>query len=139
MSRLLTPEDLYAVKLADDPHISPDGERIAYVQVAMDRDSYEYRRMIWVAPVNGGEAQQFTSGPNDTAPRWSSDGTQLAFVRGPSGEVKPANEQERDRGKGKPQLWVMPAFGGEARQVTWLRYGAGPAEWSPDGTTLAFT
>jgi dipeptidyl aminopeptidase/acylaminoacyl peptidase len=139
MSRLLTPEDLYAVKLADDPRISPDGERIAYVQVTMDRDSYEYRRTIWVAPVNGGEAQQFTSGPNDTAPRWSPDGKQLAFVRGPAAEVKPANEQERDRGKGKPQLWVMPAFGGEARQLTWLRYGAGPAEWSPDCTTLAFT
>ncbi len=138
MPRMLTPEDLYALKLAGDPRISPDGTRIAYVRIAMDRDSYEYRRTIWMVPTAGGEARQFTSGPNDTSPRWSPDGKTLAFLRAPAGDVKPANEQERDRGKGKPQIWVMPADGGEARQLTYLRHGAGAPMWSPDSTTLAF-
>jgi dipeptidyl aminopeptidase/acylaminoacyl peptidase len=33
----------------------------------------------------------------------------------------------------------MSMMGGEARQLTDLPRGAGPAEWSPDGRTLAFT
>ncbi len=138
MSRLLTAEDLYAIKQIEDPRISPDGSRIAYVLMEMDRDAYEYRRSIWVAPVGGGEPRRFTSGANDVAPRWSPDGRSIAFVRAPAGEVKPTTEEERAAGKGQAQLFVMPTDGGEARQVTHMRYGAGAAEWSPDGTTLLF-
>ena len=138
MSRLLTPEDLYAIVLADDPRISPDGSRVAFVKTEIDRESYEYRRSIWIVPATGGETIRFTAGPNDRDPRWSPDGKALAFVRGPAGEVKPENEEERDRGKGQPQLWVLPADGGEARQLTFLRHGASNPVWSPDGTTILF-
>src|SRR5215472_11975789 len=100
MPRLLAPEDLYALKLVEDPRIAPDGTRIAYVQMSIDRESYEYRRSIWVAPFEDGEPRQFTAGPNDSAPSWSPDGRMLAFLRAPGGEVKPADETERDKGKG---------------------------------------
>ena len=79
--------------------------------------------------------RRFTAGPNDTSPRWSPDGAALAFVRAPQGEVKPANTEERARGVGKPQIWLLPTDGGEARQLTFLRYGAGNPVWSPDGAT----
>jgi dipeptidyl aminopeptidase/acylaminoacyl peptidase len=138
MTRALTAEDLYAITLAEDPRIAPDGTRIAFVRVEMDRERYEYRRSIWLVPAAGGEPRRFTAGPNDRAPRWSPDGTQLAFVRAPAGEVKPANAEERERGVGKPQIWLMPVDGGEARQMTFLRYGAGAPEWSPDSQTLLF-
>ncbi len=138
MTRLPVADDLYAIKLAEDPRISPDGAHIAYVHMEMDRDAYEYRRSIWVVPTAGGEPRRYTSGQNDTAPRWSPDGRTLAFVRAPAGEVKPANEEERTRGKGKPQIWVIPADGGEARQLTFLRHGAGAPVWSPDSSTLLF-
>jgi dipeptidyl aminopeptidase/acylaminoacyl peptidase len=139
MPRLLAPEDLYALTLVEGPRIAPDGTRIAYVQTSIDRESYEYRRSIWVAPFEGGKPRQFTAGPKDSAPRWSPDGRMLAFLRAPGGEVKPADKAERDKGKGKPQIWVIATEGGEARQVTFLRNGAGAPEWSPDGATLLFS
>ncbi|MHC4416736.1 MAG: prolyl oligopeptidase family serine peptidase [Planctomycetota bacterium] len=71
------------------------------------------------------EPRQLTFGDRrDGAPELSPDGRRIAFVRG--GE---------DDG-GKPQVWVMRADGGEARQITTLEHGAGSVRWSPDGRRL---
>jgi dipeptidyl aminopeptidase/acylaminoacyl peptidase len=139
MTRRLEPEDLYAIKLVEDPQITPDGGRVAYVVVEIDRKTYEYHRTIWVAATDAGEPRRYTAGDNDTIPRWSPDGRSLAFVRAPAGEVKPKNEEERDRGVGKPQLWLLPADGGEARQLTWSRWGAADPLWSPDGASIVYS
>ena len=53
MSRRLEPQDLYAIKLVEDPQIAPDGKRIAYVTAEIDRQTYDYHRTIWVAPADG--------------------------------------------------------------------------------------
>ncbi|MEO7001795.1 MAG: hypothetical protein ABI068_08225, partial [Ktedonobacterales bacterium] len=140
MSRLLTADDLYAFTFLEEVRLSPDGTRIAYTQSEIDRDNYEYRRAIWIVPTDGdGAPRRFTSGPNDTTPRWSPDGQTLAFLRAPTGEVKPKNAEERDKGVSQAQIWLLPVAGGEARQLTSLRYGAGELVWSPDGRTLLFT
>ena len=141
MARLLTADDLYAFTFLEEVRLSPDGTRIAYTQSEIDRDSYEYRRSIWIVPADssGATPRRFTSGPKDTTPRWSPDGTTLAFLRAPAGEVKPKNAEERDKGVGQPQIWLLPVAGGEAHQLTSLRYGAGEPVWSPDGRTLLFS
>src|ERR1700694_2229141 len=136
MPRRLEPEDLYAIKLVDDPQLTPDGERVAYVVVEIDRKAYEYHRTIWVSGTGQNLPRRYTAGDNDTTPRWSPDGRSLAFVRAPAGEVKPKNEEERDRGVGKPQIWLLPADGGEARQLTSVRWGAGNPVWAPDAAKV---
>src|SRR5690606_29307516 len=63
-------------------------------------------------------------------PRWSPDGQQLGFVRAPRDEKKEKT--------GRPQLWVMPAHGGEPRQLTDHPLGVSAPVWSPDSTRVAY-
>ncbi len=71
----------------------------------------------------GARAKRFTAGPEDSSPRWSPDGTALAFIA--------------DRGK-SPQLYVAPLDGGEPVCLTRMPYGVSQPAWSPDGKMLAF-
>src|SRR6185312_14059113 len=139
MTRPLTPEDMYAMRLVEEVSMAPDGSHIAYVVQSMDRESYEYRRSIWLAAVDGGEPRRLTAGPNDHTPRWSPDGRALAFVRSPARPTPPRTKAERDAGAGQGQIWVLPLDGGEPTQLTKQRYGAGSPTWSPDGKTMLFT
>ena len=108
-----------------DPQISPDGTRVAFTRVAVDREADDYVTTLWIADVGAGTARALTSGLKDSQPRWSPDGRTLAFVRAPEPK-KPG------------QIWLMPMDGGEARAITSLAKGASAPAWSPDGTRLAF-
>src|SRR5215470_12275886 len=125
-ARPMTRHDLTRIRFLSDPQIAPDGRTVAFVVTTLSEEKDEYLSNIWLVDVAGGAPRRFTAGPRrDTAPRWSPDGTRLAFV------------SEREAKK-KGQLYVMPAQGGEAVRLTDLRHGVGAPEWSPDGTRLAF-
>jgi len=122
----MDPADLLAFKTIPEVDISPDGTRVAYVVTWIDTAKDEYRSTIHIAPTERGATVEFTRGPTrDSAPRWSDDGTQLAFLS--------------DREGGERQLYVMSARGGEPRRLTSMPSHAGPASWSPDGTRIAFS
>jgi len=117
--RPITAEDLLAFRLPGDPQISPDGTRIAYVETWIAKESNEYKsRIMMVAP--GIKPVAFTSGDKDSNPRWSPDGRYLAFSRA-------------------GQLWLLPADGGEAHQLTKHKGCSGSAVWSPDSKRIAMT
>src|SRR5712692_8908362 len=79
--REIQPEDLFAFKTIPDAQISPDGKRVAHVVSEIDAEKDDYRTSIWVVSADGGEPAQFTRGKKrDSAPRWSPDGTMLAFL-----------------------------------------------------------
>jgi dipeptidyl aminopeptidase/acylaminoacyl peptidase len=122
--RPITIDDLYNIQLIADPNISPDGSRIAYVVTTVDREKNGYRSNIWMVDAGGGPATRFTSGAGkDSNPRWSPDGTMLAFLS--------------DR-SGKNQIHAMYADGGEAWQVTHGANSASEIAWSSDSQSILY-
>jgi dipeptidyl aminopeptidase/acylaminoacyl peptidase len=79
-------------------------------------------RAIWSA-ARGEAPRALTHGPADSSPAWSPDGSRLAFLRAQDGPA---------------QVWLLPADGGEAEQLTTLPLGAGAPVWRPDGSAIAF-
>src|SRR5207249_3117132 len=102
---------------------------------------HAYRSSIWMVPTQGGEAKRFTMGTANThSPSWSPDGRWLAFVSEREGEAAGKNgKEQKKRGKGKAQVWLIPAYGGEARQLTFMQHGASDPVWSPDSKRLIFS
>jgi dipeptidyl aminopeptidase/acylaminoacyl peptidase len=95
--------------------VSPDGRWIVY------DNNLGGNANIYKAPLAGGEPVQLTSESGDEmGPRWSPDGTEIAFYGGLG------------------SIFVVPADGGTAARLTAGR-GSGVAPlWSPDGLQIAF-
>ena len=128
-ARSITEKDIFRFTWISDPQISPDGAQVVFVEVTASEKNDNYETALWKVPVAGGaEPERLTNGPSDTAPRWSADGRQLAFVRTLKKDGKPQ----------PPQIFVMSFSGGEPRMLTSLPKGAVSPAWSPDGTKIAF-
>ena len=121
----LEPLDFFRVQIASDPQIAPDGKRIVYVRNSADISSDRRVSNLWIINSDGTEHRPLTSGAyNDTLPRWSPDGTRLAFV------------SDRD---GKPQLYLRWMDSGQTAKLTDLENPPAGISWSPDAKQIAFT
>jgi len=128
--RPITETDLFDFVWVADPQIAPDGARIVFVRVTADRKKDQYDTALWLALADGAEPpRRLTGGTRDSAPRWSPDGSRVAFVRSVDKDGRPQ----------PPQIYVMEMAGGEPRAVTEIPRGAGNPEWAPDGRTIAFS
>src|SRR5579872_1157712 len=119
---MMTPSDFLDLIGVEDPQISPDGRSIVYVRSRYNLDANRTERSLWRIRKSG--AESFTQGIADRAPRWSTDGTKIAFLR--------TNEDK------ETSLFVMSANGGEPHAVAGPFTRIGAPEWSPDCSRFAF-
>ena len=147
MPRPPRPEDLYRLRLATDPRLSPDGRWVAMTVQTVAPSHDAYRHALWLVSTDDGpdapSPRQLTIGArHDTQPRFSPDGRTLAFLS----DRRPVVEEEPKRAKnGKDredasQVHLLPLDGpGEARRLTDLPRGVHDLAWSPDGRRLVVT
>ena len=110
-----TATEMMKLRRLADPQVSPDGSRVAFALTEVDLDGGKRNTDLWLVPVAGGEPRRITSSPaSDSRPRWSPDGTRIAFL------------SARD---GSSQVWALDLAGGEPRKLTSLATGADGFEW----------
>ena len=86
---------------------------------------FSFQDDLWKVAMDGGEAVRITAMPGkETYPRISPDGKWIAFSASPTG-----NED----------VYVMPATGGEIRQLTFHTAGDKVESWSWDNAWIYFT
>jgi dipeptidyl aminopeptidase/acylaminoacyl peptidase len=107
------------------PQLSPDGRFVAYQLQEANWDENALEAEIWITSVASGERYQLTKGKgSSTTPRWSPDGSRLAF---------------RSNRDGRQQIYVVAPPSLEPIQLTKVETGVNTFEWSPDGRRIAFT
>ena len=111
------------VRLAD-PQLSPDGKFIAVVVSRANFEENRYDPQLVLVDVST-RAQRIVVRERRglSQPRWSADGARVAFL----GTVD-----------GKPQIFVMPADGGDPRQVTQSPTGVQQFAWRPGRVEIAY-
>lgn len=121
----LEPIDVFNLQYAADPQISPDGARIVYVRQFSDIMTDKHYSNLWILSFDGADHRALTtSNYADSSPRWSPDGTRIAYV------------SNRD---GKPQIYVRWMDSGQTAKLTNLDNAPAEISWSPDGKLIAFT
>jgi len=128
--RAITPEDVVNIRIVDDPKISPDGKSVAFTVTEpadTSKPDEASNSDIWIVSTNGhGSPRKYAFGPKqEIMPRWSLDGTYLAFLS--------------NRGKDeKNQIYLMSTSGGEAEALTSMKEGVDLFKWDRDSHSITF-
>ncbi|MEM9327268.1 MAG: S9 family peptidase, partial [Bacteroidota bacterium] len=119
--------DVFELQWVSDPQISPSGDQIAYLRNRMDVMKDRRVRSIWLMNADGSGHRKLTSfDGNESSPRWSPDGSRLAFTT------------SDDDGNGS-EIYVFWTKSGQLARLSQLDRSPGGLSWSPNGQWIAFS
>jgi dipeptidyl aminopeptidase/acylaminoacyl peptidase len=134
--------DLRSLIGLSDPQVSPDGREIAVTVSRPDWKTDKASHEIDLIDVATGARRPLTRYRTDTSsPRWSPDGTRLAFIAMDTTPAAPASADEKHPsgdGEKHNQVFVLPMDGGDALRITDAARDVASFAWSPDGKTIAY-
>jgi dipeptidyl aminopeptidase/acylaminoacyl peptidase len=152
---LLRLEEFRTAVSISDPQISPGGRGVAFVTRVADYDTNKYVTTVRVVDVRTGTITT-VSRPSDSAsaPRWSPDGLQLAFLAkpkkadaapgspepnvSPSASATATATDSDDAAYDAPQIAVLSSSSFTPVFVTHEPRGVKSFAWQPDGRGFAF-
>jgi len=101
-----------------------DARMLRYPDVSATHITFVYAGDIWVAPKDGGTASRLSSpAGQETFPRFSPDGSQIAF----SGNYD-----------GNTDIYVIPSMGGTPERITHHPMSDRMLDWHPDGKRVLY-
>ncbi len=117
--------DVFQLEYASDPQISPDGRMVVYKRNGFDIMKDKAKGSLWILNTDGSDHHKLTaSETNESAPRWSPDGSRIAF--------------SRSTGEGS-EIYMYWMQHGTMARVSQLENSPSSLAWSPDGKWLAFS
>ena len=119
----LDPQLLLEIRSVGAPVFDPAGRSLLLTETYFSPAENRQESRILRVDLSSGACDALTFGPMDTSPRFSPDGSHIAFLR---------------RKDGRAQIHVMPADGGEAHAVTDLSHGVRELCWL-DGNRIVLT
>lgn len=124
-----TASDLFNTKRVASAELSPDGKWIAYTiesqRAATDEPGTAYLEVYLVSPISKESRGLLTGKERATGLAWRPAGSAISFLA------------KREKQK-ETQVWMIPAAGGDAIQVTASPSPILSYKWSPDGKRLAY-
>ena len=124
-NKLFTPEMLRLVEYLSSPTVSPDGGTAVFVRTKADAESGAFISHLAELELSSGRvADAVPPAACEKSPRFSPDGTALAYLSNASGE---------------DQIFLRKKGAVSVEQVTTLRHGVVNFDWSPDGTCIVFS
>ena len=118
-----TLEHYAKIARVSDVHVAPHGDRAVMVVAWPNYEVNAWESEIVEVDLGSKAMRTLTQRKTASTPRWSPNGDRLAFLAAVDG---------------RPQIFVMPVAGGDARQVSRSPTGVGGFAWKPDGSAFAF-
>jgi dipeptidyl aminopeptidase/acylaminoacyl peptidase len=106
--------------------IAPDARRVVAIERRPDyKENRSLTHLVLIDVKTHAKRVLTPDRKSVQSPIWSPSGDRIAFLSA-GGEKK------------TPQVWVLPADGGEAERVTDVERGVGGFNWRPDGREIAY-
>jgi dipeptidyl aminopeptidase/acylaminoacyl peptidase len=110
--------------------LSPDGSAVACAVTSYSMQENKSRSALWLLSTTSWAPRRLTSaGEKDGKPQWSPKGDSIAFV---------GKREQGGQKDATPQLYVIPAAGGEAERKSDFGPGIEDFKWMPDGRRIVF-
>ena len=123
-ARPMTAEDLWKVKRVGPPSVSPDGKWCVVEVTTFDIDKDDNSSNLWLLATDCKTQKQLTNTTGrNSGPKWSPDGTLIAFT-------------SQRAGDDSPQVYVISPEGGEAHRVSKMPMAPSALKWSGDSKMI---